>query len=129
FGPGERPDEVPAAFTWIRGDPTKESELDKVRLAYARAAILIGSRGLQPAQADAATILTAFTMRRYLRSHPSSRARPMYLVAEILEDENVEHAQTAGCNEVIETNRLGFSLLAHCIREPGAARIMSGVAV
>ncbi len=129
FGPFDRPAEVPAEFTWVRGDPTKESELAKVRLAEARTAILIGSRGVPPHQADAATILTAFTMRRYLRAHAGERARPLYLIAEILEDENVDHARAAGCNEVIETNRLGFALLTHAIREPGAAHIMSGVAV
>ena len=32
FAPGERPKDIPESFVWVPGDPTKESELDKVRL-------------------------------------------------------------------------------------------------
>ena len=130
FARGERPAEVPHQFTWIRGDPTKESELDKARLDHASAAIIVGSRDMVPQQADAITILTAFTIRRYLRQKDSHghRVRPLYIVAEVLDAENVDHARTAGVDEVIETNRLGFSLLAHAIVMPGSAAIMSEVA-
>ncbi len=130
FATGERPTEVPHQFTWVSGDPTKESELDKVRLDHAAAAIIVGSRSTVPQQADANTILTAFTIRSYLRQRESTerRVRPLYIVAEILDAENVAHAHTAGADEVIETNRLGFSLLAHAIVMPGSAAIMSEVA-
>ena len=39
FDDHERPRELPPDFLWVQGDPTKESELDKVRLAQARAVI------------------------------------------------------------------------------------------
>ena len=55
------------------------------------------------------------------------RKQPVYLVAEILDVENVAHVHTAGANEVIETTRIGFSLLAHAIREHGTAAILSEV--
>ncbi len=130
FAAGERPDGVPHAFTWVSGDPTKESELDKVRLDHASAAIIVGSRDTVPQQADAITILTAFTIRRYLGQKAANdrRVRPLYIVAEILDAENVDHARTAGADEVIETNRLGFFLLAHAIAMPGSAAIVSEVA-
>ena len=35
---------------------------------------------------------------------------PLYVVAEVLDSENVEHAKAAGCDEVIETNALGFDV-------------------
>lgn len=130
FAPGDRPDDLPPELLWVSGDPTKESELDKVRLTHARAAILVASRAPAPQQADAATILTAFTLRRYLagRQRTDERRRPLYIVAEILETENVEHARTAGADEVIETTRLGFSLLAHAIAVPGTAALLTRVA-
>jgi voltage-gated potassium channel len=130
FAPGERPRDVPPRFAWVTGDPTKESELDKARIAHADAVIVVGARDIPPQAADASTILTAFTIRRHLASKASTpkRKRPLYLVAEILERENVEHAKTAGADEVIETTRLGFSLLAHALLQPGAARILSRVA-
>lgn len=130
FSEGIRPEDIPPDFLWVNGDPTKESELDKVRLTHARAAILVARRDILPQQADAVTILTAFTIRSYLldrqQSHP--RREPLYVAAEILESENVGHAMSAGANEVIETTRLGFSLLSHAVAMPGTASIMSQVA-
>lgn len=130
FAEGDRPEEIPPELVWVSGDPTKESELDKVRLSTARAVVLVAPRGVAPQHADAATILTAFTIRSYMRRQPGERRRraPLYVVAEILDAENVDHARTAGADEVIESNRLGFSLLAHAVAVPGTAAILTRVA-
>lgn len=127
---GDRPPDLPVELNWVSGDPTKESELGKVRLSHATAAILVGARSVVPQQADARTILTAFTLRSYLSDDDETkrRRRPLYVVAEILDSENVEHARTAGADEVIETTRLGFSLVAHAIAIPGTGSIVSRVA-
>ncbi len=130
FGKGERPAELPPRFIWISGDPSRESELDKVRMTHARAAIVVASRKQPPAQADATTILVTFTIRAYLQGEARKRQRkqPVYVVAEILDPENLEHARTAGADEVIETTRLGFSLIAHAALIPGSGTIMGQVA-
>ena len=130
FGDSDRPPWLPPDFVWVSGDPTKESELGKVRMMRAAAVIIVGSRGFLPQQADATTILTIFTVRAFLRRQEMrlKRRKPLYVVAEILDEENVEHAYAAGADEVIETNRLGFSLLAHAVAMPGTAAIMSRVA-
>jgi len=130
FGKGDRPAELPPRFIWISGDPSRESELDKVRMTHARAAVVVASRQQPPAQADATTILVTFTIRSYLRREAGKRQRkqPVYVVAEILDPENLEHARTAGADEVIETTRLGFSLIAHAAVIPGSGTIMSQVA-
>jgi voltage-gated potassium channel len=130
FSEGERPPNVPTDFTWMSGDPTKESELDKVRVSHAAGVIVVGSRRVLPQQADARTILTVFTIRSHLRKTGTAerRAQPLHIVAEILDTENVEHALASGADEVIETRHLGFSLLAHAIAEPGTAKILSQVA-
>ena len=130
FAEGDRPGELPPSFVWVSGDPTKESELDKVRISQASAAILVGSRQILPQDADARTILTAFTIRAFLnhREDTRPRKRPVYVVAEILDEENVAHAYAAGADEVIETRRLGFSLLTHAVTQPGTAALMSEVA-
>lgn len=131
FGVGTRPPSLPSEVIWIPGDPKKESELDKVRLVAARAVIVIGQRQLSPGQADALSILTVFTMRSYLKKQPQNvrRTHPVYIVAEVLDGENVEHARTAGASEVIESTKIGFSMLAHAICVPGASEIMSRVVV
>ncbi len=125
----DRPHEIPAELYWVRGDPTKESELDKVRLDRAAAVVVAGARHTSPQQADAVTLLTVFTIRSHLakKRNTSQRQRPVYLVAEILDSENVEHARAAGADEVIETRRLGFSLLAHAIEHHGTADTLSQV--
>jgi hypothetical protein len=66
FAPQDPPRDLPQNFTWIPGDPIKESELDKVRLAYARTVIVTGRRDGRTASAvDAVTMLTIFTIRSY----------------------------------------------------------------
>jgi voltage-gated potassium channel len=129
FGKGERPPQLPAEFLWVSGDPTKESELNKVRIVYAKAVVLIGSRLVSPQHADATVILTAFTIRAYLAKSELAKARkvPLHIVAEILDHENVEHARTAGVNDVIESTRIAFSLMAHSVLAPGSGAVVSQV--
>jgi voltage-gated potassium channel len=126
----ERPRELPPEFYWVQGDPTKESELDKVRLTHAAAVIVSGARDVPPQVADAASILTVFTIRSYLkreRKVVSGRRRPLYVVAEILDSENVDHALKAGADEVIESRRIGFAMVAHAVAFHGTATTMSKV--
>jgi voltage-gated potassium channel len=130
FDDQERPRELPPDFLWVQGDPTKESELDKVRLTQAAAVIVSGARNMNPQAADARTILTTFTIRSYMeRQLDDARERrfPLYVVAEILDSENVDHATTAGADEVIETRRIGFSMIAHAVHHHGTAATMSRV--
>ena len=129
FSPGERPRDLPAAWTWVRGDPTKESELSRIRPTHAKAVLVVGRRSSLPGEADAVTILTVFTLRRFMKAQAETarRIKPLYIVAEILDAENVEHARTAGANEVIETTRLGFSLMAHAVSQPGTAEVLGEV--
>ena len=53
----------------------------------------------------------------------------MYVVAEILDSENVGHARTAGADEVIETSKIGYSMLAHAVGYHGTATTMSRVLI
>ncbi|MBW2162378.1 MAG: ion transporter [Deltaproteobacteria bacterium] len=123
FGPYERPRELPPEFMWVQGDPTKESELDKARIAQASTVIVTGSRRVKPQQADATTILTLFTIRSALTKSPAAknRKKPVRIIAEVLDSENVQHARAAGSDEVVETRRVGYSLLAHTVVYPGVA--------
>ncbi len=128
FADREQPRNLPSSFLWMQGDPTKQSELGKVRLTHASAVIVSGSRGDSPEMADAKTILTVFNVRAYLEAHQMAirhRRSPVYVVAEILATENVSHALTAGANEVVETRWLGSSMLAHAVSFHGSADVMS----
>ena len=128
----DRPAKLPPEMSWVRGDPTKESELDKVRLTHAKAVIVSGERDVAPQIADARTILITFTVRSYLKLNDTQvrhRRTPLYIVAEILDSENVNHARTAGADEVIETRRIGYSMIAHAVGYHGTATTMSRVLV
>ena len=130
FDHHERPRDLPPDFLWVQGDPTKESELGKVRLTHASAVIVSGARDVPPQVADAASILTVFTIRSYLkreRKIVAGRRRPLYVVAEILDSENVDHALSAGADEVIETRRIGYAMVAHAVGHHGTATTMSRV--
>lgn len=129
FGPCERPRGLPPEFMWVEGDPTKESELPKVRITQSANVIIAGSRTVQPQQADATTILTAFTIRSHLSKSrlAAKRRKPVLIVAEVLDSENVQHARAAGADEVVETRRVGYSLLAHAVAYPGIADATSRV--
>jgi len=132
FANRERPRELPPEFLWVQGDPTKESEMDKVRLTHADAVIVSGARDVAPQVADSVTILTVFTIRSFLNHQAdivSERRCAIYVVAEILDSENVGHAQVAGADEVIETRRIGSSMVAHAIAHHGTATTMSRVLV
>lgn len=128
FGTGGRPPDLPAEFTWVEGDPTRESQLAKVRPEHADAVMVVGQRSRPPQDADATTILTVFTLRRYLAARPRPRKTPLYVIAEVLDTENVDHARSAGADEVIETTRLGFAMMAHSVTAPGSGAVMSRVA-
>ena len=51
----------------------------------------------------------------------------MRIVAEILDSENVQHARAAGADEVIQSRRVGYSLIAHAVVYPGIANATSRV--
>lgn len=129
FAPFERPPNIPVDFEWILGDPTKEYELDKVRMVYADACLIVADQHTEPQNADARTILTIFTIRSYLRKHPlaAKRQQPLTISVEILEDENIEHAQTAGADEIIASTRLGYAMLSHSIAQRGSASVVNSI--
>lgn len=128
FDDHERPRDLPPGVLWVQGNPTKESELDKVRLTHAAAVIVSGERDSPPQIADARTILITFTIRGYLdrnQKYVRHRRSPLYVVAEILDSENVHHAIMAGADEVIETRKIGYSMIAHAVGFHGTATAMS----
>ena len=87
---------------------------------------------MTPQVADARTILTAFTVRSYLKRHRRQirhRRSRLYVLAEILDSENVDHARAAGADEVIETRKIGYSMIAHAVGFHGTATAMSRVLI
>ncbi len=129
FAPIERPPGIPPEFHWVQGDPTKESELEKVRLVHSASILVAGRRSITPSLADAETLMVLFTVRAHLEKQKLNQARktPVHVVAEILDHENVEHARTAGADEVIETLKLGYAMLSHTVLFHGVGDVTAEV--
>ena len=123
----ERPTSLDSKYIFVKGEPTKESELDKARVPFARTIVVVADyeSGSPPATRDAVTVLTVFTIRSFEKTQKEKRQKAIHIVVEILDRENYEHAQVAGADEVIETSRLGSSLLAHTAGNPGIGMVMS----
>lgn len=130
FSKQERLPDVPPDFRWIRGDPTKVGELAKAHVSTSRVVVVVGSRGVPPEVADAQTILTVFTIRAHMAKSPLTKTRknPLYVAAEIFDPENVNHALTAGADEVIDSSLLTFTVLAHAVAYPGTAALLRQLA-
>lgn len=130
FAPRDRPEELEEQYVFVHGDFRKENEYDKVRLRYAKTVVVVADESGEsvPAMRDASTVLTIFTIRSFERKLKDvNRAQPIHIVAEILDQENYEHATVAGANEVIETSRLGSSLLAHTAGNPGVGTVITNL--
>lgn len=130
FHPTQRPPNLHPSFYWVNGDPARESEVSKVRIGSARSVIVVASREVPPQQADARTILICFTIRSFLRADAGSKSRqlPVHIACEILEEENVQHAERAGADDIVDTSRLGFSLLTRAVFSHGSAASIAEVA-
>ena len=127
FAPVDRPDTLRANYIFVHGDPTRESEYDKVRLKFARTVILVADDSLgaqRSAAKDATTVLTLFTIRRLEQRFAHERVQPLHICAEILAPENVDHATTAGADEVLATALMGHSIMAHMASNPGVSYVL-----
>lgn len=130
FADGERPGNLPPDYLWVSGDPTRESELAKARVTTARSVLVVARRDASPQQADAESILICFTIRSLLENDEevAKRRRPLQIAMEILEAENVRHAEKAGADDIVDSSRLGFSLLARSVVSHGSAESIATLA-
>ena len=70
-------------------------------------------------------MLTVFTIRSLERKFDVERRNPLHVCAEILYPENVQHAVTAGADEVLATALVGNSLMAHTAVNPGVSPVLN----
>lgn len=129
FADLEEPMDMPEYITFLRGNPTKESEWDKVRLSLARNIVVLAppSTG-SSVTADGYTALVVYTIRSFERKLPQKgvdRSVPLHISAELLDPENYEHLTVAGADEVVHTAQVGSNLIAHSSVKPGMGRVVT----
>jgi voltage-gated potassium channel len=128
--PRKRPETLDSSIRYVEGDFTKEINLERVRLKYAKTVIAVADdsdRGERSHGRYATTILATFTVRRRERQFDIERTEPLHVCAEILDPENVEHAASAGADEVIPSSLLGYGAIAHTASNPGIGDIVTNL--
>ncbi|MNX93486.1 Cyclic nucleotide-gated potassium channel [compost metagenome] len=127
FANEDPPEGFDARFTFVKGDPTKESECDKVRMDVATSVLIIADNPERdPSASDAKTVLTAFAIRSYERKLSERgivRRQPLHISAEVIDSQNAAILQTAGVDEIIQSARLSCSLLAHSAGAPETGQV------
>ena len=116
FAEGKPPDGLPAWVSFVSGDPTQEADVPKISLEAARAVLVVADEreGQTFSDADARTLLTVFTLRAFeskLAGRGIIRTAPVHITAEIFDPDNEPFLRAAGADAVIQTARLGASLL------------------
>lgn len=130
LAPRPRPDSLDTSIPYVEGDFTKEAELEKVRLPYASTVLAVADssdRSRRSQGRDATTVLAVFTVRRQERQFEVERTEPLHVCAEILDPENIEHAVSAGADEVIPSSLLGYGAAAHSAGNPGIGNIITNL--
>lgn len=128
FAIGPEPANIPDGVTYLSGDPSKESELGKVRLSMAKTAIVLAPSGSTLSAADGSTALVVYTLRSYqkkLLTTGVKRTTPLYITAELMDPENYQHLKVAGADEVVHTAQIGCNLVAHASVKPGMAKVVT----
>ena len=131
FADMEEPMSIPENVTFLRGNPTKESEWEKVRLSLAKNIVVLappGSGTSNSVTADGYTALVVYTIRSFERKLPQKgveRSVPLHISAELLDPENYEHITVAGADEVVHTAQVGSNLIAHSSVKPGMGRVVT----
>ncbi len=127
FSSDREPQGLPPGAVHVPGDPTKEAELDKVRMGLATSVIVLATHGEALAASDGLTALIVYTVRSFEEKLKDrlKRSVPLHVTAELMDPENYNHLKTAGADEVIHTAQAGSNLVAHSSIRPGMGRVFS----
>lgn len=128
FADIEEPLDVPEDITFLRGNPTKESEWDKVRLSMALNVLVLAPSSSSSSAADGHTALVVYTVRSFenkLQKQGIDRSVPLHVSAELQDPENYQHLRVAGADEVVHTAQVGSNLMAHSAVKPGMGRVVT----
>ena len=102
---------------FVRGDPTAEEALKKAGLREAETVIVLLDENVEVYSRDAKVILTALTIE--------SMRPDVYICAELLDPENVRHAQRARADEILVTGEMSSKLLARSAIDHGISHVVS----
>ncbi len=100
---------------FVRGDPTKESTLDRANYKEARFAIVLSKDPNDPTTDDA-NLAASLTLE-----HLNPK---IFTVAECIDPEHVTLLYKAGCDSVVCLTALATNLVVHELLDPGLQRVI-----
>ena len=104
-------------YSFVKGKCSVERDLDLAGISKSSKIVVLPEKGINdPSSADAKSILTSMVIRK---------ARgDAYIVAELLKEENRDHALLVRVNEVVVRGSMSTLLLANAITSPGVSKLM-----
>jgi len=109
---------VQEGVRFVRGDPTKESTLERASYREARFAIIL-SRDPNDPSTDDANLAAALTLE-----HLNQK---IFTVSECIDPEHVDLMYKAGCDAVVCLTALATNLVVHELLDPGLQRVIGEV--
>lgn len=115
--------------TYVRGQATKRSDLDRANIQDADIAIIVAnSKSSNP---DAETILKILTIEKYGRELEKQGKRKnrdnIYTIAEIQDAENFQTAYDASVDEIISLGHIKSKILVQSVLNPGASKFINEI--
>ncbi|KAJ2743212.1 hypothetical protein GGI20_003919 [Coemansia sp. BCRC 34301] len=110
---------------FVLGSPTSFKQLGDVLAEEALAIFLLSSKaaGANAAKEDAAKVMIALAVRKYLKGHSSSSKQPVPIYAQVLLPETTLHLEYLA-DHVICVEELRLGLLAKSVMVPGFASLL-----
>jgi voltage-gated potassium channel len=104
---------------FLNSDFTKLDSLEKARVSEAESVIILADKSNERSDQDidARTILTVLGLKK---KYPN-----LYICAEVISRENVEHIKNAGVDEFISSFEYTGNMLAHTVVNRGIAKVYS----
>lgn len=113
----QRPDDLKGDINFVKGDPSKIENLEKIHAPKARTAVVLADFETNPRATDSRTILTTFAVKKVSKG----RCR---VVAEVLMSEDLEYLKQAGVDEVVVRSDVSADLLTRAVSTPGVATLI-----
>lgn len=113
----ERPSDLKHEIEFVKGDPSKIENLEKIYAPKAKTAVVLADFETNPRATDSRTILTTFAVKKVSKG----RCR---VVAEVLMSEDLEYLKQAGVDEVVVRSDVSADLLTRAVSTPGVATLI-----
>lgn len=102
--------------SFVKGSTTDKETLKKANTDKCRTALIFAENSLDPSS-DGKTVLTTMNLK--------SLNSKIYICAELVDENNEDYLQKAGCNSIIDITRFGSNMMVQSIQDPGISNVVS----